>query len=189
MNTQSTLNVALKEWAATIEALRQGRQILLLRKGGLHDAGGVFELEHRQFWLFPTQLHQASALVKPQHRDLLEMTSHINKQHIKIQCFAQVERVWKLDEAAQSTLEHAPHIWSDDYLALRFGYQPGHSLAAIALRVWQLPQAQIVTPDTKYFGCRSWVELNQSLSLEGATPVLSDAEFASHLEPLARIGW
>lgn len=188
MNTQSTLKVALKEWAATIEALRQGRQILLLRKGGLHDAGGVFELEHHQFWLFPTQLHQASALLKPQHRDLMEVTSHIDKQNIEIQCFAQVERVWQLDEAAQSTLEHMPHIWSDDYLTLRFGYQPSHSLAAIALRVWQLPQAQVVQPDSKYFGCRSWVELSQPLSPEGATPVLSDADFGAHLEALARIG-
>lgn len=184
--TQSA--VALKEWAATIEALRQGRQIMLLRKGGLHDAGGVFELEHQQFWLFPTQLHQATTLVKPEHRDLLQSTSHIDKQHIEIQCFARVERVWRLDETAQSTLQQTQHIWSPDYLTLRFGYQPGHTLAVMALRVWQLPQAQVVAPDAKYFGCRSWVELAQPLALEDARPVLSDAEFAAHFEPLTRFG-
>ena len=188
MNTQTPLDVALKEWAATIEALRQGRQILLLRKGGIHDAGGVFELEHQRFWLFPTQLHQAKALVKAGHRDLLEQTAHIDRQHIEFRCFATVARVWNVDASAQSTLEAARHIWSDDYLSLRFGYQSAHRLAVVALRVWQLPQAQIVTPHSKYFGCRSWVELEQPLSPDGAVPVLDEAQFTRQLQELTRIG-
>ena len=39
------LRSALKEWAVGIRALREGRQVLLLRKGGLRDANGEFALE------------------------------------------------------------------------------------------------------------------------------------------------
>ncbi|MFW6125399.1 MAG: DUF1802 family protein, partial [Pirellulales bacterium] len=50
--------IALKEWAAVCRALEEGRQTLLLRKGGIHEEGGRFELAHHQFWLFPTYEHQ-----------------------------------------------------------------------------------------------------------------------------------
>src|SRR5687768_3845167 len=43
------LHVALKEWATVCTALETGRQILLLRKGGIHETGGQFELEHSRF--------------------------------------------------------------------------------------------------------------------------------------------
>ena len=44
-----SLSFALKEWAAVCQALSTGRQIVLLRKGGIHEAAGEFELDHRQF--------------------------------------------------------------------------------------------------------------------------------------------
>ena len=37
-----TLTVALKEWAVAIRALREGRQVMLLRKGGIREAEGEF---------------------------------------------------------------------------------------------------------------------------------------------------
>ena len=48
------LRVALKEWAPVCSALETGRQIILLRKGGIHESGGEFEVENRQFVLFMT---------------------------------------------------------------------------------------------------------------------------------------
>ena len=41
--------MALKEWAITIEALAQGDQVLLLRKGGIHEDGKDFRIIHREF--------------------------------------------------------------------------------------------------------------------------------------------
>src|SRR5687767_1695492 len=60
-----SLQVGLKEWAIVCHALEQGRQIILLRKGGIRESGGEFELEHRQFLLFPTYLHQTLNGLKP----------------------------------------------------------------------------------------------------------------------------
>ena len=45
--------MALKEWAVTVRALAQGQQILLLRKGGIHESGKDFRVIHPQFLLYP----------------------------------------------------------------------------------------------------------------------------------------
>src|SRR6187399_1619699 len=53
-------NIAFKEWAAVCEALAAGRQTIILRKGGIHEGREGFRVEHRQFWLYPTNFHQAA---------------------------------------------------------------------------------------------------------------------------------
>ncbi|MEO6907416.1 MAG: DUF1802 family protein, partial [Abditibacteriaceae bacterium] len=63
---------ALKEWNATCRALAEGRQIILLRKGGLLDEEGVFTLEQSSFWMLPTAFHQEPYLLKKAHLDLLD---------------------------------------------------------------------------------------------------------------------
>src|SRR4051812_17983666 len=62
----TSVQVGLKEWATVCAALEGGRQIILLRKGGISEAIGGFELEHREFLLFPTYLHQNLAMLKPE---------------------------------------------------------------------------------------------------------------------------
>src|SRR5690606_3010066 len=69
------LDVALKEWAALCRALGTGRQILLLRKGGIYESAGEFEVEHRHFLLFPTYLHQKREHLKPDAQADLELRS------------------------------------------------------------------------------------------------------------------
>src|SRR5690242_7801167 len=64
MSLPDPVRVGLKEWAAVCAALEDGRQMLLLRKGGIYEAAGEFEVEHRQFLLFPTYLHQDLKMLK-----------------------------------------------------------------------------------------------------------------------------
>src|SRR6478672_9678911 len=68
----TSLSVALKEWATVCHALETGRQMLLLRKGGIYEAAGEFELENREFLLFPTYLHQNLKMLKPEAHDGFE---------------------------------------------------------------------------------------------------------------------
>jgi len=69
----ATHNVALKEWAIVDEWLGSGRQVVLLRKGGIHEQRGQFEVEHREFFLFPTYVHQkADDLVPMDPRAFVE---------------------------------------------------------------------------------------------------------------------
>ena len=52
-----TLTLALKEWAVVQRSLLEGHQIILLRKGGLIEETGDFDLRARQFLLYPTYEH------------------------------------------------------------------------------------------------------------------------------------
>src|SRR5215217_7835366 len=65
MHLPPSLPIALKEWATVCRALETGRQMVLLRKGGILEAIGGFELENPQFLLFPTYLHQNLNMLKP----------------------------------------------------------------------------------------------------------------------------
>ena len=60
----SRCQIALKEWAVTVQALAQGRQVLLLRKGGIHEEGKDFRVVHPEFLLYPTYEHQREDLLK-----------------------------------------------------------------------------------------------------------------------------
>ena len=185
---------ALKEWAVTCRALREGRQILLLRKGGIEDDYGVFSLEHQSFWLQPTYEHQSEDRVKPEHRDLFAAVAKSqrdgeNLDFIVLELFARVEHVWALppgDAANLDKLRCAPHIYGDDYLTLRLDYKPQHPLLAVALRVYRHEAAHIVPMRPEFLGCRSWIELPEPLALHGA-PVLGDDAFARQLEELERV--
>src|SRR5680860_187489 len=61
--------LALKEWAAVGHALLDGRQTVLLRKGGIHEKR--FEVERDRFVLFPTVAHSHAERVRNGHTDLL----------------------------------------------------------------------------------------------------------------------
>ena len=59
MAVMSELRVAFKEWAGICRALAEGRQSLIVRKGGIAEGPEGFVPEHRVFWLYPTHLHEA----------------------------------------------------------------------------------------------------------------------------------
>ena len=62
--------VALKEWAVTVRALAQGQQILLLRKGGIHEEGKDFRVIHPEFLLYqPTSTNGKTCYGRSTSRD------------------------------------------------------------------------------------------------------------------------
>ena len=59
--------IAFKEWAVTVRALSEGEQLITLRKGGIREENKHFEIEHDQFFLYPTFDHQRNDLVRESH--------------------------------------------------------------------------------------------------------------------------
>ena len=172
-------DVALKEWAVTVQTLGQGGQILLLRKGGIHEDGKEFRVLHSQFLLFPTYEHQRPDLIKESRRRDLQsvLTQGPNLESICFTHWAQVEEVIELlDEAAVSRL-FPYHIWTDDYVQKRLRWKPRKSLALMLLRTYSFSPSQEVTYSPRYGGCKSWVRLESKVSLKGLTPVMSDQAF------------
>ena len=61
---------ALKEWSAVVHALLDGRQQVLLRKGGIGEKRFDITVA-REFLLFPTVAHSHAERVRPEFHQLL----------------------------------------------------------------------------------------------------------------------
>ena len=179
---QSSNHIAFKEWAVICAALADGRQTLILRKGGIQEGRGGFQVEHREFWLFPTYLHQDEEGLIEESRPLLERTRNERppEEMVRIGLYAVVEDPLEVADLEDAFALAGHHIWSSRTVEMRFHYRrPG--LHVLPVRVYRMPQPFEI-PNSAYFaGCRSWVELPMDLPTAGAVPVLDDEEFARQL--------
>jgi hypothetical protein len=172
------LKYAFKEWAVICQALAEGRQGLILRKGGLAESTGEFQLEHSRFWLFPTYVHQQREGIKPEAAPLLEEVESRRPPAgtIRLSHFAEVAGIYHLHDMVGALRIRNLHLWSDETVQARFRYRrPG--LYVLPVRVYRAPEVMEVPDTATYAGCRTWVELERELSTEGAIPVLSDEHF------------
>ena len=62
------MRTAFKEWAIIVDALGRGEQIVILRKGGISEGRGGFQVTQARFLLFPTLFHQQRDAVLPDAR-------------------------------------------------------------------------------------------------------------------------
>ena len=170
------LRVALKEWAATCRALESGRQMILLRKGGISERSGEFELEHRRFLLFPTFLHQNRSMLKPQfHRDLDERTSEPDR--IELRSLAEVSHIAHLRDRAQMRAIDHEHIWTTELIDFRFDYRPENPLYLLVVRTHLLAAPATIPNTPTYGGCRSWVPLDSAIDVSNVKPAIAETQF------------
>ena len=171
---------ALKEWSSVVEALKSGRQIVLIRKGGLADKGRVFAVEDDEFFLYPTYLHQQAEFIKPECVAAFEEASAARTENgaVTFDSYAVVHAsVPVTSEAALRRLDPL-HIWNDRFVEHRLQWKPDNPAWVVLVRAYRLSEPLTVEEQRRYRGCRSWVKLEESLTTEKATPVLTDEEFA-----------
>lgn len=172
-------NLALKEWAVAVKALAAGKQILILRKGGIHKADKEFRVVHPEFLLYPTYEHQNADLVKSaNHADLQQTLREDDVPGlVTLGCWCVVTDKFQVSEQTALDRLAQHHIWTTDYANKRLRWRPKQPLTVALLRVYtmQQPQALPVLPD--YGGCKSWVDLGQDVPLGNMTPVLDDAAY------------
>jgi hypothetical protein len=180
-----TLNVALKEWAVVCNALTTGRQIILLRKGGIIEAIGGFELENKQFLLFPTFLHQNLEMLKTDARAGFVPAS-AEPDQITISSAAEVTDILRLTDRKQMDALEAEHIWTPPLIDMRYNYRPKNPLYLLLVRAYRLPKATTIQNTPEYAGCKSWVPLEQRIDTSGATPAIDDATYESVREKIQR---
>jgi hypothetical protein len=176
--TMPPLAHAFKEWAVICQALAQGRQTLILRKGGIAEVGGSFRVEHDRFWLYPTFVHQQRNGIVPDALPLLAQAEAERPpdHQVRLSHFAEVAGVFDIPDLTRSLILEGLHLWSRQTVEARFAYRR-LGLTALAVRIWRVPTPVLVTETPEYAGCRSWVDLGQSLPTEGATPVLGERAF------------
>lgn len=176
-------NAAFKEWAVVCRALADGRQTLLIRKGGIEETKDGFQVTHRDFWLFPTYVHQKAAdLIPAVHAEFEEVQkAQPPSDTVTFQLYATVEDAVKVMDLERLRALVGYHILSWDCIASRFHYRNKPGVHVMTIRVYRRPTPAPLKNTPGYDGCVSWVDLDQALDTEGCAPVLSDAEFGVRL--------
>lgn len=182
------MQVAFKEWAVVVDALERGEQVVILRKGGIAEGSGSFQVEHPRFLLFPTLYHQQGEQVIPTAAARLKELAPTlpGPEKVRIQSYAEVTTWWRLDSLAVAERLRGMHVWRDEVIADRFDWGGEQAIHALVLRVWRLPSVVELPVRPEYGGCKSWITLATDVDSLGSVPVLDDAAFADASAALAR---
>lgn len=172
--TQAATTPALKEWSAAVHALLDGRQYVLLRKGGIREKR--FEVAAREFLLFPTVAHSHAERVRPEHRDLLvAATADSTDEHVLVRAAAKVVAALPVNRPEGLEAIEDLHIWTADSVrADRLDFRPKHRLAVLIVQALPLVEPVRLVRTPGYAGCKSWVQVPVTPTL--SAPVHGDVE-------------
>ncbi len=161
------MNIALKEWAVVVSAMKQGSHQILLRKGGLADKGQEFSMEHNRFLLFPTYEHQQADMIADEHQKLFRETLNQkpSPEQLIIDSWAEFKESFVVKNLQDLLSISDRHIWSQKYLRMRLDYKPEKPLYVIRLKVNALNTVCTLVNLKRYGGCRSWVQLDQDVAV------------------------
>ena len=185
---QSTTNHALKEWAVAVDALEQGKTIMLLRKGGIHEQGGRFKVAHDQILLYPTYEHQQPSLLRHDYAEqVTPVSSGWHPETIRIGTWAKITDILPvIDESIVRALLPF-QIWNEQFVSDRLKWKPRQSLYILLLRTYKLAQAPIIPYRSEYGGCKSWIDLAEPIAIEDTVPVLNDATYTQLVAEICAI--
>ena len=166
----------LKEWAVVCRALEEGRQVVLLRKGGILEYRQGFEVKHDKFLLFPTFDHQSKDHLQADYADRLDqiLKDQPPAGSSKITSYAQSIDVKEINDRNALKLLSKYHVWNESYVNARMDYNPKKPMSVILLRVFKLDKPILVDSKPEWAGCKSWVPLDMDAS---GRPVLDDSQF------------
>jgi hypothetical protein len=177
-----SLRHALKEWAVAVEALGRGATALVVRKGGIREK--AFAVPKARFLLLPGYEHQKPELIKPQYRGIMDEVPDLTDQGpLRLSSFAEVEGAFEISEAEDLERLNEYHMWTHEYTESRFKWRPKKPLTVLVLKTYVLPETVELPYREGYGGCKSWIELEDSVYVEGARPTLSDREFENLIAP------
>lgn len=173
MTSTTLTQPALKEWSAAVHAMLDGRQTVLLRKGGIHEKR--FTLDSSHFLFFPTVAHSHAQRVRPEHRALLKAAAAdsteseiVLRAGAKVVAAIEVNRPDGLEDIAPL------HIWTSESVRTeRLDFRPKHRLTVLVVQVSPLAEPEHLPRLSSYAGCTSWVPL--PVNPMWSTPVHDDA--------------
>jgi len=188
MQTLSTINVCFKEWAIAVEALAVGKTILLLRKGGIREPDKSFQVKSSNCLLFPTYEHQQPHLLKPEYAGKITPVSQgWHPENLELACWVQITNVFQVRDQEKVDRLFPFHIWSETFIRDRLAFQANQPLNLLLLRTHRLANPVTIPYKSKYGGCKSWLELEQSISLENSSPVMSDSDYDQQVKNISSL--
>lgn len=181
--------VALKEWASVLAACARGEQLVFIRKGGLIEPGSSFEFRATRFLLYPTYEHQTVTFLRSPFQALFEeaMAQKPADGHVAFALCGEVAYSTQSRDADLLKRLEPFHIYNDAFTSQRLRWQPDQPLVIGVIRAWRLPAPVSLPLAGHYVGCKSWVDLEQAVSLEGAAPVLDEHTFGERLASIRKL--
>jgi hypothetical protein len=181
-----SLRYALKEWAVAVKALERGETTLVVRKGGIREK--AFAVPKTRFLLLPGYEHQKPELLKRKHRHLMdEIPDLTDDGPLRFSSFAEVAGAYEISEPEDLAAVDPHHMWTSEYAESRFKWRPKKPLTVLVLRMYLLPETVELPYVDEYGGCKSWIELQETVPVEGAIPALSEEDFHEHFAPAQRV--
>lgn len=156
----------LKEWNATIEALGQGKQTILIRN---------YKTNVSEFLLYPTVSYALKddflESFQGKHRKFVEENALPEKKGDKvlIKYYATLEKI--IEKPVSRIPAAKNYIWTRDHVK---NYMTGRTAFIWILRVYNLKEPYWAEPTP---GAIRYANLKNEVSLESMEPVLSDSEF------------
>jgi len=184
---------ALKEWAVAVKALREGRQVLLVRKGGISEETRHFRIENERFLFFPTYEHQRADLLQPEFQDDLTavLAEPRDPASVRFDTFAELTDLFEISDPAQVEALAPFYCFSTQYAEERLRWKPRHPLLVMAIRAYSLKQPIDVATRPDFGGCKSWITLDEDVTPDNLVAALDDAAYAAQIaavrEALARV--
>ena len=175
------------------KVLEEGRQTILLRKGGIMERKQGFELRHNDFYMFPTYEHQSRDLLQQEYADKFDAVlrdkplDDLNR----IDLYAKVISITETFNREMLQDLRDFHIWNEKYVNARMDYNPQKPLSIMLLRVYRLNTAINVTLTPQQAGCRSWIDF-QSMNTKNyqdniGKPILRDDIFQERQSQLMEV--
>lgn len=166
------MTTAFKEWALIVDALGSGRQNIILRKGGITEDGGEFELKSKKFLLFPTQFHQSNELIKEGWRPLLDGAKYQPEPNsVRIEYYAEVADSRVITDWETLNRLYNFHAWTEAVIEERFNRWEKNVFMMI-VQVYKLLEPITLELKPEYSGCKSWIDIEEDIELVGK-PVLN----------------
>ncbi len=182
MDFQHPLTHALKEWAVAVEALERGETALVVRKGGIREK--TFAVPKTRFLFFKSYEHQKADQLKPAYHDLLRsIPQRRDDEPVIFTSFAEVYRAYEVSEAEELEALDPHHIWTHEYAESRLRWRPKKPLTILVLRTYLLPEPIVLDYRDSYGGCKSWIELEESVPTAGSRPALEEPSFEKLVQP------
>ena len=171
----SSITHALKEWAIALEALEQGKTIMLLRKGGIKESQGKFQVPRDHILLYPTYEHQQPALLKPEYQShVTPVASGWHPQQVTISSWAEITDVLPVSEENTVKALLPFHIWNEQFISERLKWKPHQPIYILLLRTYKLLAPQVIDYRPNYGGCTSWLDLASAIDIEHTQPILTE---------------
>ena len=181
--------IGFKEWSVVCDALGNGRQSLILRKGGIHEGRRGFQFDHPEFALFPTRFHEQETHIRQEELATLRFEAKHEFEvgdQVEICFLARLEATWTVTDWSAVVALQDMHIWDEQTIrdryecALKDGDPAAINVAFVRVSAitpaWEFPYAR------RYGGCRSWIELPTLPGSVQRADVLDSQESSERLQ-------